>query len=81
MRNFKFVVVLLALVIAEGVFAGEKATTESKQCPANKTVVTHSPPSIAYKKVSPNPTTDIPTNISSEVHNVSVKCVPEPKKE
>jgi hypothetical protein len=80
MKNFKFVVVLLALVIAEGAFAGEKATTESKQCPANKTEVTHSPPSSAYEKISPNPTKDIPTSISSEVYNVSVKCVPESKK-
>ncbi len=36
MKNFKFVVVLLALVIVEeGVFAGQKSTTEVKQCSAN----------------------------------------------
>ena len=80
MKNFRFVVVLLALVIAEGAFAGQKSTAEVKQCSANKTEVTHSPPSNAYEKVSPNPTTDIPTSISSEVYNVSVQCVPDPEK-
>lgn len=80
MKNFRFVVVLLALVIAGGVFAGQKPTAEVKQCSANKTEVTHSPPSNEYVQAPPNPAADIPTSISSEVHNATVKCVPDPEK-
>ena len=82
MKNFRFVVVLLVLVIAEGAFADEKSTTEVKQCSANKTEVTYSPPpSTTYKSVSFNPISDISTSLSSDVDNAIVKCIPDPKKE
>lgn len=83
MKNLGIVVILLVLVIAEGAFAGEKSTTEVKQCSANKTevIVPFSSPSNAYKKVTPNPTTDTSASIPTEVHNVSVQGTPDSKKD
>jgi len=76
MKNFRYAIVLLLLMIAGWAFAGQQSTSENKQCSANKTEATFSPSSNAYKKISPDLIKYLPNLSPSNAPNSSAKAVP-----